>query len=220
MVGSTRIDPLRHGAVYDGCVTYYIPGGYGQVIHRLGLTGDPDDMFVTLGWSADSALPDLAVAADSLHDAFKAFWVAKGSDQYTLKSTKVTYVEVTGDPPAEIEHVESAVGTVSSNVFPQNTAFLVHKNTGLGGRHNKGRWYLPGAFESLVSPTGVVDATYLAGYNTSLATLRDAYYAATEVLAVVLLHNPRTADPTPAPTNLLSLTLDPVVATQRRRLRK
>lgn len=200
-------------------MTYYIPAGSGQIVHHIALTGDPEEMAVTLGWISDLSVIDLDAVANGVHDAFTTLWAARGSDQYTVNHTTVTLVTVTGEEPLIADHVEAVAGGQASNVLPQNTAMLIHKNTGLGGRYNKGRMYFPGAFESQVSNVGLIDSTSQAAWNTALASLLTAYNAVSGVEAVGLLHNPRAADLTPGVTEITSLVIDPIVATQRRRLR-
>lgn len=201
-------------------MTYYVPQQFGQIIHHIGLTGDPEDMAVTLGWKSVDLVPDLDAIANGVHDAFTALWAARGSDQYTVRSTTLTWQGgVPPDPVQIAEHVEAVAGGQASATLPQNSAMLVHKNTGFGGRFNKGRLYLPGAFESQVNAVGLIDAVSQGTWNSALATLFAAYNAVAGLAEIYLLHNPRPDDLLPDPTPISSLVIDPIIATQRRRLR-
>jgi hypothetical protein len=95
-------------------------------------------------------------------------------------------------------------------------AFLIHKNTLLGGRAGRGRFFLPGVPETAVGPGGVLASGVVTAVNTAL----NAFWGdmATADLGLVLLH--AEGSPITTPTIIESLTCDPVVGTQRRRQRR
>lgn len=198
---------------------FYIPGGFGQIVHHFALVGDPEEMAVTLGWSADVGTVNLAAAANDAHDAMGVLWAARGASAYTLNHTTLTLVPAIDEEPFIVDHFEPVVGGQASTVLPQNSAYLVHKTTGLGGRFNKGRFYLPGVFESQADNKGLLDGPSLTTWNTALGTLLTSYLASAQIADIVLLHNPRPADATPDPTSITTLVMDQIIATQRRRLR-
>jgi hypothetical protein len=202
-------------------MTLIIPAGFGQVIHQLRLAGDPEPMAVTYGIAVTATgVSDPAGMANTLHDAF---WDALGAQlngAYTLFSTEVKWRD---EPLADLSivvNVEPKVGTATGAALPQNVAGLVQKRTQSSGRRNRGRFYLPGLREGEVSDTGQISSGSLVGINGVLASWLAKFGATlTNVEDMVILHN-LGVSPAAGPTIVTQLLLDPVVATQRRRLRK
>lgn len=107
--------------------------------------------------------------------------------------------------------VNVAGGNGGAAMTPQ-VCYLVRKTTELAGRSNRGRMYLPGVTEVEVDPSGLVSPAISGDLTAALA----AWVAdmATHDAIPVLLHNSLEA-----PTEISSLQVETVVATQRRRLR-
>jgi hypothetical protein len=107
--------------------------------------------------------------------------------------------------------VNVAGGNGGAAMTPQ-VAYLARKSTALAGRKNRGRMYLPGVTETEVDGAGLVSAAFQGDMNTAFAALITSW--AGNDLTPVILHNSLEA-----PTAIDQLTLESVVATQRRRLR-
>jgi hypothetical protein len=119
----------------------------------------------------------------------------------------------------------SHVGTqVLNPTLPQNSAHLVRKNTTAGGRRNRGRFYLPGVNEGGVNDVGVLDQSQITATNTALTNfLAECFIPAELFEGMVVLHSYLAGTPSGeqmAPTPVASLVCQPVIATQRRRLRR
>jgi hypothetical protein len=197
----------------------YLPEGFGIIRHRFLLDGDPESMYVSYAVKLTDGPFTADAVAQGTHEAWADLWGARGSDKYVLKET--TSEINAGDPdPLVGAYVHDDPGVHSSTLIPQNSSWLVHKSTGFGGRRNKGRMYVPGVFESSVNDIGQVDGTAISDWNGSLATFRTAILAVAGVSALSLLHTPSDDDPTPTGTDVTALTMDSVIATQRRRLRR
>jgi hypothetical protein len=93
-------------------------------------------------------------------------------------------------------------------------ALLVKKLTAGGGRQQRGRMFLPLIAESQTDSGGKVNGTSRDAFQTAVNAWRTDL--ATRNVPMVLLHNAVEIVPTP----VTGLTVDPTVATQRRRLRK
>lgn len=199
---------------------YYLPDGYGQIIHKIVLSGDPEPMYATIGFVADSVGEDPAVIAAGVHTAWKTLVSSKFQTNYSTPSTEVRYKSSAGPDLLVAEAVSTQAGGGAGATLPQNCAYMVRKNTGLGGAKNKGRMYFPGCVESVVNTLGQVDSAEITSWNSALATYKTSVEAATGVLQLMLLHNITVENPVPFPTQITSLTLDAVIATQRRRLRR
>lgn len=104
-------------------------------------------------------------------------------------------------------------GTTSGTGTPPQVALLIRKETGLAGRRNRGRMFVPQPGNNNVGEDGLVNPTPLATYQTAA----DAFLAdlETNLVPMVLLHE----DSGIAPTPVSALVVSNVVATQRRRLR-
>lgn len=96
---------------------------------------------------------------------------------------------------------------------PPNVAYLVRKNTNIGGRQGRGRMYLPGVNESAVDAAGGIAGTLIADLSGRLGTAFAGFIA--DNLPPVLLHEDALA-----PTPLINLDISGQVATMRRRLRR
>jgi hypothetical protein len=114
-------------------------------------------------------------------------------------------------------HTVSNAGTKTAAAVPINAAVLVTKSTGVAGRRNKGRFFVPPFYflEADVNMAGVIDATPLAAYQ----TLWDAAYA--DMIGVanvnpVILHSVSEVAPTP----VTGFQVSGLMATQRRRMRR
>jgi hypothetical protein len=196
-----------------------VPLGFGQVVHSLRLDGDPDPMAVTYGVELQPDVPLAgATTAEELHGDFYANFVGVIANDYQLVETSVRYPIESAPGQGVISFVGSNRFTGGSATLPQNIALLVRKRSGLVGRRYRGRMYIPGIQENYVSARGEVLTQFRTDVNVNLAAFLAAVQSAGGVTNMVILHSNVAGAPI-APTVVTSLDLDPVVATQRRRLR-
>lgn len=132
---------------------------------------------------------------------------------YRLQNVTVSEMQVDG--PISATSTGIVVGTGGQAPVPINCSLLVTKNTGVGGRRNKGRMYLPPFLpgESQVDPNGELDS----GVAATIQGQIDVAVAADVVddIGYQLYH--QTGDQTP--TAVTELSLANQIATQRRRMR-
>jgi len=129
-------------------------------------------------------------------------------------SANITRIEVHDSSLATITSTGAPEnGTVSGDPMTPQVAYLVKKLTALGGRRNRGRFYLPGVVESKVDGAGNV----LGAFQTTIQTSMDDFMTDTGAadIGVVILHSDGGT-----PTDVTSLQVEPKVATQRRRLKR
>lgn len=166
--------------------------------------------------------------ADHLQNVFQANLKAKFDTEIVLSKTTTlkgngSAVYTTGESTAAGTRGTNAVSSVTAN-----TAVLVKKNTGFGGRTARGRMYFPW----FISEGGVDEIGNIAGADvTAIQTVCDAWLAVvngTPAAASMVIAN-RTydrpwdqagrqlvsVDVGPAVT---SLTVETIAATQRRRM--
>lgn len=132
----------------------------------------------------------------------------------TMREVVATIGQDGGDPLIQYAQNPTAGGR-SAESTPPALALLVTKRTGLGGRRNTGRMFLPWFnTEGQVNETGVIASVSLNAYQTAVNTWLTAHETAD--LGMVILH--RTGISTiPAPTPVTNLVVSNVISTQTRR---
>ncbi len=205
-------------------MTLVVPQHFGSVVHSMRWTGDAEPLAVTIGVaSADAAtLADVETIADRFAQAFVDNMLPAMSAIVELIQTEVTFqlAALPADPVVAVSTITDS-GAGAGNVLPQNSAFLIHKRTTHGGRGGRGRWYLPGVTEGESDDTGNVTGAHMTALNVALAAyLVDTTSVVPIESAAVLLHNDPGAFAAEDPFVLTAMVCDPVIATQRRRLRK
>ncbi len=211
-------------------MTAYFPDQYGILLHQLRLIGDSEPMAVTMGVRVpDTNAVPLADVVSAAHIAFGDNMIQNLSNQYSLFSTELRlWVDgpSTTSDPVVYAYTSNYTGLNQAGPLPQNSAVLFHKRTARAGRRGRGRFYLPGILEAGVSAVGGLDSgsinAYQAGATAYLARFGVGNLGAVEP---VLIHSfdPLAGPPVPSqlvPDRITSLSVDPVIATQRRRLRK
>jgi hypothetical protein len=152
---------------------------------------------------------------------FVANWGTELDDQVTVGPATLR-VGVTGGDPIAIEGSVDEVGGESAAMLPPNCALLVRKSTGLGGRRGRGRCYIPWVVqEAAANDVGVIDgASLTVRQGDADAWLADlaAGSSGTSPTPMYLLHDTSGAGAEPAPTEVTGLSVDALIATQRRRL--
>lgn len=202
-------------------MTLHLPQGYAQVIHSFLVTGDPEPMAVTYAVEADPATSPFT-DANALATAAQTFLFTdmqgKMNPAVEHRQTEVRWQTLAppADPVLGVDTTTWSGTNGGAGIVPQNTAWLVHKRTGLAGRKGRGRMFFPGVDEASVDNVGVVSSSVVAAWNTALEAWRQEWLGTTPPTPMVLLHT----DPALTPSVVGALQLDSRVATQRRRLRK
>lgn len=190
----------------------YLTSGFAEVIYKSSLSSGYREQQTALAFSIAGFDP-----VDGPHDIFdlwQDFIVGLGWPS-TAYATGVQVRVGTADPsgPLVYEWVVPEAGSGSNDTLTPQCSILATKRTNLGGRVGRGRMYLGAPLEDYVDNTGTIDGTYLGNVQTALDTL----VAGTETIIggdAYLLH----ATASPAPTLITSITCQPILATQRRRL--
>lgn len=197
------------------------PVGYGEFSMWFRLAGDPEEQAITCGIQVAS--PDTANLDAMALDIYQSF-VGSGLifDQTAVSNTLSAVrcdVRATSElVPAvrEGSYTHTTAGTRTTSPPPSNCALFVRKTSGAVGRRYKGRFYFPAGFLKAddVSPTGAIEpSSALPTLQTRMAA---TYTALVEVPAPpVINHSIAPFTPTP----VISFAVQPVIATQRRRLR-
>lgn len=191
-----------------------IPTGYAQVNIQFSGVSLDGTAEVTYGVANTTGLD----AAD-IAEACSNMWASEGMAGFHVAAVVVNNVHVKRGPNLtgqQGDYGTSIAGELSGDAMPGNVASLVRKNTVDGGRAGVGRMFIPGLSEGSVAGNSRWDPTQLAARQADL----NAWFAAHALadLEMVVLHGE--SSPISTPSLITSLVLDPLLATQRRRLRR
>jgi hypothetical protein len=202
-----------------------IPFGYGQVLIPMAHAGVSRSAAITYGIDMNGSSGS-AQMADKHLDDWEDAWATLTDSEVTAGPVRLAVGQADGTNVVYVGTVTNP-GTSVGNRLPSNNALLITKQTARGGRRGRGRMYLPWVLaETSVSDVGVIDAATVVAYQTAAdGWLTQIATAAGAVVAtpMTLLHSdsaPGTQNPTPpgAPNEVLSLIVDNLVGSQRRRL--
>lgn len=191
-----------------------IPVNFAQVNYTLTISTYPFLCETTVGISTSEYAGTGGELVDTVYDVFADNLLNRLTSNVILSKVAVkfgpnstgTTIEVTG----------TAAGADGSTTVGPMEALLVTKQTALGGRQGRGRFYLPGASSAKLNPSGLWDASWLVSAQADAdAWLADMLSAD---IPPVLLHSEGSSDTTPEP--ITSLSVQGRVASQRRRNRR
>lgn len=183
-----------------------IPAGYVSVAFLHRFDGRFDEAICTCGFEKPDGFSH--TAATALSTTWKTNVVPWLTANVQYIGLRVSEAAGTLDEVSEAQH-----GAASSAPAPPNIAALVKKVTGVPGKKNRGRIYLPGIPKAELNDLGFLSSAQLSGLQSSL---NDWY---TDLIAAdwvpVVLHSLVGV----TPTSVTSFQLQQQCATQRGRLR-
>lgn len=171
--------------------------------------------------------PSVALAQTTVNDfqtAFNTYLGPNFDSEVSLLQPTVRLGALSTVPFEAVATGAVVTGGTSGNFVPPNVACLVKKTTGLGGRENRGRMYLP-----FFLPQGAVNenGTILSGSLASVQTAVHNFFFAlsatpyTPCLAHRVYntpHPPHYVTEITTGSSVTAMTAEPIIATQRRRL--
>lgn len=188
-----------------------IPPGFAHIDMAFRHSSYQRDAHVTFGVDIQG---DPTFVATGVLGSWLTEWNGRLDSEVTLREVTATIGQDGGDPVID-SVTNSTAGGRSGASGTVALAVLVSKRTGLGGRRNGGRWFLPWMVaDTEISELGIVTA----GVVTLLQTRADNFLGSLEdaSLPMVILHRTGVSA-VPAPTPVTSLLVDGVISTQRRR---
>ena len=195
-------------------MTVQIPPGYATFAVEHWLVNYPRPAVCVWGLNSTAWGPDLDLAADQVQDAYADAFAAGLDSNVTIRSSRLTVGQDAVDPLIGMA-TSSAPGTAVRESTAPALAVMLSLNTGLGGRRNRGRKFLPwAASDTSISEQGALEASLVTGWNNRAAAFMDNLDAME--VNVVILHGTGSTT-APAPTPVTSITCNPVVRTQRNR---
>lgn len=193
-----------------------IPSGYGQATMSIQLAYRANPWTFSHGYQMDVGG---ATPSDNAEAIFGGWNQVGAPLQGTPMLTAATFVSVKVienrlGVMLEGEFVGNAAGGSVAGIPPPNVSVLVQKRTGLSGRKHRGRIYFPAITfaETEVDNAGEISSGTLSDLQDAFDLTLDSL--ATADLPIYLLHHEVLA-----PDRVTSLPVQPLIATQRRRLR-
>lgn len=185
----------------------YIPAGFSQVTHVFSLpSSDGAKPMTTTYMVADFPTAALAQYCHETYDTH--IWSAFGPVGQNMTETIVR------DQISAANYVSLETGGSTNEMSLPQVSLLVKKGTGLIGRPYRGRMYPPGlSYELTWDQSGKMSSGSQEDYQEGF----DAWLDALQTGAANGMYLGHSAEI--APTEITSLTVDRVAATQRRRLR-
>lgn len=208
----------------------FIPTGYGQASINFTGANCPNGSSIVIGF-ANVGAQDAQACLGDIGAAFGAV-----VDNMCTSDVALTSLDIKLGPNDVGEQYSQGVGpfagAVGGTSLSPGSAVIVEKNTGMGGRRGTGRMYWPGVYDAWVDDDGALGsgiAAQIDGFMATLFTDLD-----TRGVPMFLLHSPSytwelqngrprrvyaALDTAGEPTGVTSLSVDPIIGTQRRRLR-
>jgi len=153
------------------------------------------------------------VMCGAIREAFRPLWDAA----WNVGPCKV----IEGTPTGHLLYFDPTVAPGSSGVSEQTTpavAHVVSKFTGLFGKGQRGRLYLPGVPESQVGEDGLLAPTRVANIQAAMNTIHAAIPQNPAGDRAVLFHD--SLSPPLPPSTILNYIARPIVGTMRPRQRR
>jgi len=190
-----------------------IPSGFGEASVEIGISGDAGPAYVVFGYE----FPGGGNPQSNANTLAGILGTSPGFRSLTSSANTLRSVTVRENYAGPFLNVAEAtinsVGTLVGAPPPAQVAYLLQKSTGLAGRPNRGRMYVPAANEDEIDGGGFLSAPAVADRQASADLFFNALVSAS--LPLYILHTSAAI----APTEVNSLEVDGKVATQRRRLR-
>jgi hypothetical protein len=191
-----------------------IPPGYAGISVPLNHVGIARTAYLTFGVKNNAGGTSAASVANPVFNALtQTLSLASILDSEVTIGPVKAAIGQDGSPPLSGEGANTQAGALSTGTLPSNCAVLVKKSTALGGRAGRGRIFIPWAIgESFVDEGGIITAGNVTTMQTAMSNMLSGL--ATNNVPMVILH----AVSTGLPPLVVSLTVDRLLATQRRRL--
>jgi hypothetical protein len=188
-----------------------IPSGYANILIPYKHSGSARSAAVTFGVKNEGAFATPNAVANAVWNAWDPEVTVAVDSDVTVGPVQAS-VNYGGDPVTGFGD-DSSIGGTGLSSIPGNGALLVQKLSILGGRKNRGRFYLPWSLQEanvdeLGGVAGGTVTDYQAIFDNVLAALT------TEDVPMVILHSVAGT-----PATVSQLVVQSTIGTQRRRIR-
>ena len=201
-----------------------LPSGFAQHTLVWGGTAFPTGAVSTFCTAVPAGVTNPATAASSIASSTTTsgvgWWISGNGwpNAVTLVKVITKFGPVGTGPFGEVS--VGTTGGAATDPLPPSVSTLVKKNTNLGGRRGRGFMFLPSFGENILGVGFTIDATTLSTVNGRFATWHSDLIS--DGFTPVLAHryDPALGESPLAPTTIQNWTVQALVATQRRRLRR
>jgi hypothetical protein len=191
-----------------------VPAGYGLIRIRLLCPVGVGRAAALFGVKL-TGTPTAAAVANEVGNIYSGNIGARVSSLATVQDCQATINN--GGTLTQSTFVIGTAGGGGAIPVAPNVAVLIKKNSGIIGKHNRGRMYVPYVQgNDFVTENDHLNPTQLSAWQGVVNTFFTSLSPGTTVSNIVLLH--RNAALTPVVVT--SMTVEQLVASQRRRLRK
>jgi hypothetical protein len=188
-------------------------------------TGTSRQMLITSA-HVEAATPNTLTCANSILEAFLDMLQPQMDNNVTIGPTLVRHGTGTDVPEVAISNIATVTGGAASNSMPANCNILVKKGTGLAGRRNRGRWFIPWMIDQVnCDELGVINPASVVGLQ-PLFTTGLADFSTADV--TIVIGGKTVSIPLPPAKPFISayfigeivtsLTVEGTIASQRRRI--
>ena len=188
----------------------FIPDGFGEATINMDFIAGPSNpMAMVFGYSHAGVNPSghAQVLAEAFRDSVMT--ITPWSNNLLVKD--VSCKENPGGVSGSF--TISQPGISADKALPPQICVLVRKNTDQGGRPGRGRMYMPGLTDAQTLEGGFIVPSSVTLINGEFGDFRTSIGLSD--LPMVVLHS----NPALAPANVITLSVQDVLATQRRRIR-
>lgn len=197
-----------------------IPTGSAKVAHEFQCAGDQRTMAITYAVALNPGETDFTLLPKVLQELWLNKWSGLLSHEYTLTRTTAT---PGNDSPEYVTYEYSLPtnGSSSKDTSVPSVACLIRKITDQPGRRGRGRLYQPGVLpEDGTAASGVIASNFLPQLQAAATSWLNGLNAQSAFPAVGMqvLHSSTASGGSHPPATVTSLIVEPLVATQRRRI--
>jgi len=194
-----------------------IPPGFAECSIEHWLDGYPRPAVTTMGVAILGSESGGESLADWFHAAFEQSFLPSIDQNVRIRNAKAVIGQDGLDPIVQVS-TKSTQGTSDRESIAPALALMISKNTALGGRKHRGRFYFPWAVSDTgVGENGAVQASTLTTWQNNVATFQTNLEGGLGTMPLfdgpVVLHG----DPLLAPTPVTGMAPNPTIRTQRRR---
>lgn len=155
------------------------------------------------------------IGADAASDWLAAVYKLQITAGSFWRGVKLT-VGNDGPPTEYVSSSSAGAGTPTGDTEQLTVQGLIHKSTGFAGRKYRGRMYIPDILDSQCDSVGNLNSSALAKLQAIADAWMDLGSSDAQFLLPQILH----ANGLTAPTEVLAMTVEGKIATQRRRYKR
>ena len=195
-----------------------IPPGFAQATIPFKHISVAREAVITFGVDVSDAGGDYQAAITTIYSAYAATFGTVLDSDVAGGPVRLRVGQDGGDPLAVEGTAVFSAGAGGASL-PSNCAVLFKKTTATGGRKGRGRFYLPwSCADSGVDDVGQIEPSDVPEFQTLATDFLEQLATGVPETPMVLLHDSSGIGVEPPPSPVLALTVDPLIATQRRRL--